>query len=133
VYACLCFANAYEDSLQSCFATVAAQTVQQVHLAIPQHPGGNHTTVLLLCFAAAAADGCMRCRVHTVLYEDLVAHPEQVARELLSVCGLGWEQAVLQFQATDRPVHTASMVQVRAASVALDTLCTQTRSPVYRR
>jgi hypothetical protein len=54
-------------------------------------------------------------RVHTVLYEDLVAHPEQVARELLSGCGLGWEQRVLQFQATDRPVHTASMVQVRPA------------------
>eukprot|EP00879_Flechtneria_rotunda_P017938 GHRR01018801.1.p1 GENE.GHRR01018801.1~~GHRR01018801.1.p1 ORF type:complete len:164 (+),score=39.54 GHRR01018801.1:96-587(+) len=52
-------------------------------------------------------------RIHTVLYEELVSQPEAVARSLLSACGLSWEPAVLQFQATERPVHTASMVQVR--------------------
>lgn len=52
-------------------------------------------------------------KVHTVLYEDLVAHPRAVAKELLERCGLEWEERVLQFQGTDRPVHTASMVQVR--------------------
>jgi hypothetical protein len=65
---------------------------------------------LLCCHGGTLA--ALHCRVRTVLYEDLVAHPEQVARELLSGCGLTWEQGVLQFQSTDRPVHTASMVQV---------------------
>lgn len=55
-------------------------------------------------------------RVHTILYEDLVAHPRAVAKDLLAVCGLDWKEGVLQFQATDRPVHTASMVQVGQAT-----------------
>jgi fumarate reductase subunit D len=70
------------------------------------------TALVLLLLPPLPVLNAMHRRVHTVLYEDLVAHPELVARELLSVCGLGWEQGVLQFQATDRPVHTASMVQV---------------------
>eukprot|EP00775_Hariotina_reticulata_P011563 gene11563-11707_t len=52
-------------------------------------------------------------RMHTVFYEDLVAHPEVVAKDLLAACGLDWEPAVLDFQQTDRPVQTASVVQVR--------------------
>lgn len=51
-------------------------------------------------------------RLHTVLYEELVVHPEAVARRLLDACGLDWEPGVLQFQHTERPVHTASMAQV---------------------
>jgi hypothetical protein len=65
-----------------------------------------------------------------VLYEDLVAHPEQVARELLSGCGLSWEQGVLQFQATDRPVHTASMVQVRCCACCCFHCVCRVRAPL---
>jgi hypothetical protein len=88
---------------------------------VPIH-ASEPTTDIRLYPTVAAADHTaifLYRRVHTVLYEDLVAHPEQVARELLSGCGLGWEQRVLQFQATDRPVHTASMVQVRLAVCAV--------------
>jgi uncharacterized protein Usg len=53
-------------------------------------------------------------RIHTVLYEDLVANPKAVARDLLAACGLDWEPAVLDFQQTDRPVQTASVVQVNS-------------------
>jgi hypothetical protein len=59
----------------------------------------------------AAAPG----RIHTVLYEDLVAHPEAAVRELLAACGLAYEPAVLKFheRAPGRGVHTASQAQVR--------------------
>lgn len=52
-------------------------------------------------------------KLHTVYYEDLVLNTEQVTRELLSACGLDWEDAVLSFHATERAVHTASVTQVR--------------------
>jgi hypothetical protein len=54
-------------------------------------------------------------RVHTVLYEDLVAHPEAAARELLAACGLEYEPGVLKFheRAGGQGVHTASQAQVR--------------------
>jgi hypothetical protein len=51
--------------------------------------------------------------VHKVLYEDLVQHPREVAQELLEVCGLPWEDKVLDFQQLARPVATASLAQVR--------------------
>ena len=50
--------------------------------------------------------------IHTVLYEDLVQHPREVAQELLQVCSLPWEEGVLDFQQLARPVATASLAQV---------------------
>jgi hypothetical protein len=56
-------------------------------------------------------------RVHTLLYEEVVAHPQQAAARLLSWCGLPWEEGVLSFHTSptsrDRPVLTASAAQVR--------------------
>lgn len=59
---------------------------------------------------AAAAPG----RMHTVLYEDLVAHPEEAIREVLAACGLAFEPSVLQFHdsAREQGIHTASQAQV---------------------
>ncbi|KAL6749787.1 P-loop containing nucleoside triphosphate hydrolase protein [Haematococcus lacustris] len=52
-------------------------------------------------------------RMHTLLYEELVAHPELAARRLLAACGLDWAPQVLRFHTLDRPVSTASLAQVR--------------------
>ncbi len=49
----------------------------------------------------------------TVDYEDIVRYPEQEARKLVAYCGLDWEDACLEFHKTDRPVTTASYLQVR--------------------
>ena len=52
-------------------------------------------------------------RVREQSYEALVAAPEAQIRELLEFCGLPFEQACLNFEATPRRVVTASAGQVR--------------------
>jgi hypothetical protein len=46
-------------------------------------------------------------------YEKTVADLEGVARRLVAWCGLAWEPTCLDFHRTERPVRTASAVQVR--------------------
>jgi len=48
-----------------------------------------------------------------VRYEDVVANLERQARRLIAHCGLEWEDRCLEFHQTQRPVHTASVTQVR--------------------
>lgn len=48
-----------------------------------------------------------------VRYEALVADPEREARRILAYCGLGWDDSVLRYYENPRPVHTASIAQVR--------------------
>jgi tetratricopeptide (TPR) repeat protein len=48
-----------------------------------------------------------------VQYEDLVGDLETQARRLVRYCGLGWDERCLSFHQTQRPVQTASLVQVR--------------------
>jgi tetratricopeptide (TPR) repeat protein len=46
-------------------------------------------------------------------YEDLVADFEPNVRAILAHCGLEWDDRCLDFHQTDRPVRTASSLQVR--------------------
>jgi tetratricopeptide (TPR) repeat protein len=46
-------------------------------------------------------------------YEELTAEPEAVIRRLIAYCGLEWDDRCLRFYETQRPVRTASMLQVR--------------------
>lgn len=48
-----------------------------------------------------------------VQYEDVVADFEANARRLLAFCGLPWDDAVLRFYETSRPIRTASYKQAR--------------------
>jgi hypothetical protein len=48
-----------------------------------------------------------------VQYEDLVADLETHARRIVAHCRLDWTDACLEFYKTERPVQTASVVQVR--------------------
>lgn len=52
-------------------------------------------------------------KIHVVVYERLVADPEQEIRALLEFCGLDFEPAVLEPHRTERTVSTASAAQVR--------------------
>jgi tetratricopeptide (TPR) repeat protein len=52
-------------------------------------------------------------RILDVRYEDLVADVEAQARRIISHCGLPWDDRCLAFHNTDRPIRTASAVQVR--------------------
>jgi tetratricopeptide (TPR) repeat protein len=51
--------------------------------------------------------------IHEINYEETVTDLESVARRLVSACGLDWEPACLEFHRTERPVRTASVMQVR--------------------
>ncbi|WP_292510142.1 sulfotransferase [Mesorhizobium sp.] len=51
--------------------------------------------------------------VHDVRYEDFVADQEGQTRALIAHLCLPWDDAVLSFHETDRPVRTASAAQVR--------------------
>jgi tetratricopeptide (TPR) repeat protein len=46
-------------------------------------------------------------------YEDTVSDLESTARRLIEACGLPWESACLDFHRTERPIRTASVMQVR--------------------
>lgn len=48
-----------------------------------------------------------------VRYEDVVADLEGNARRMLAFCDLPWDDAVLRFHETDRPIRTASYRQAR--------------------
>ncbi len=50
---------------------------------------------------------------YRVNYETLVSNPEVEIRKLLTFCGLSWEEACLHIEKNDKPVATASAVQVR--------------------
>ena len=52
-------------------------------------------------------------RILDVRYEDLVADLEREARRIIAHCGLAWDPRCLSFHDTDRPVRTASFLQVR--------------------
>jgi tetratricopeptide (TPR) repeat protein len=51
--------------------------------------------------------------MYEVRYEDNVADVEGQARKLISHLGLEWNENCLNFYNVDRPVHTASVTQVR--------------------
>lgn len=46
-------------------------------------------------------------------YESLVENPEEQIRQLLTFCGLEWQDSCLAFHRSDRTVRTASAMQVR--------------------
>jgi tetratricopeptide (TPR) repeat protein len=52
-------------------------------------------------------------RILDVDYEAIVAAPEDELRRVLNHCGLDYEPACLEFYKLDRPIKTASSVQVR--------------------
>lgn len=52
-------------------------------------------------------------RMLDVHYEDVVGDLEGQARRILAHCGLPWDERCLAFHETERPVRTASAMQVR--------------------
>ncbi len=65
--------------------------------------------VELMAHFDAVQPGC----VHRVIYEQMVAQPEQEIRRLLDHCGLPFEASCLSFHETNRGVLTPSAEQVR--------------------
>ncbi|NQV87841.1 MAG: sulfotransferase, partial [Woeseiaceae bacterium] len=53
--------------------------------------------------------------LHVVNYEELATEPKPVIENLLSYCGLSWEEACLKYYDNEQASTTASAVQVRDA------------------
>jgi hypothetical protein len=58
-------------------------------------------------------DAALPLRIHRVVYEELVANPEPIIRQLVDFCDLPWEDKCLEFHKNSRPVRTVSRSQVR--------------------
>jgi len=58
-------------------------------------------------------DSVLPGRVHRVFYERMVENTEHEVRQLLSYCGLPFEDGCLRFYENERAVRTASSEQVR--------------------
>ncbi len=52
--------------------------------------------------------------MHVVKYEELVTTPKPIIENLLSACGLSWEDACMKFYESAHAATTASAVQVRS-------------------
>jgi hypothetical protein len=48
-----------------------------------------------------------------VQYEQLVGGLKTEAKRIVEFCALDWDEACLSFYKTERPVRTASVIQVR--------------------
>lgn len=55
----------------------------------------------------------LHSNIKLVKYEQLVAAPEQIIKELVSYCDLDWQPQCLDFHLNTAPVSTASKMQVR--------------------
>jgi len=51
--------------------------------------------------------------IFNLQYEELTTDQEAVSRRLLAFCGLEWDDRCLRFHETNRPIRTASALQVR--------------------
>jgi len=56
---------------------------------------------------------CLPLPILEVVYEELVAEPEPVSRQLVNFCALPWDERCLRFYENPRPVRTVSKLQVR--------------------
>ena len=99
------------DPVDTCFSCYALNLVAQRYtfdvLELADYHRGY--TRLMDHWRSVLPEGWML----DVRYEDLVADLEGESRRLLAHCGLEWDETCLQFDATDRPVMTASFAQVR--------------------
>jgi tetratricopeptide (TPR) repeat protein len=97
------------DTCFSCFSTLFAE--DQPHLYDFGELGRYYRAYAALMehWYEVLPEGVML----EVRYGTLVADFEQQARRIVAHCGLGWDEACLAFYKTERPVRTASAVQVR--------------------
>lgn len=51
--------------------------------------------------------------VNTIQYEELIENQEPLSKEMLSFCGLAWEDECMEFHKSNRVVRTASLNQVK--------------------
>lgn len=97
------------DVFVSCFFTEFTDELQAFRTR------SEHFAAYARCYIDLMAhwNALLPGRIHTLRYEDMVAHFEDSARGLVAATGLDWHPDCLNYQATQRTVRTPSRWQVR--------------------
>lgn len=97
------------DTCMSCFSKLFADGQLQTYDLAELGRYYRHYRALMQHWRQVLPAG----RILDVRYEDVVADLEGQARRIIAYCNLKWDDRCLAFHETERPVHTASAVQVR--------------------
>jgi tetratricopeptide (TPR) repeat protein len=100
------------DPLDTCLSCFSKLFSDGVAMAFDLEELGRyyrHYARLMAHWRAVLPPGVML----EVRYEDVVQDLAGQARRIVAHCGLDWDDACLAFHRTERPVRTASVVQVR--------------------
>jgi hypothetical protein len=97
------------DTCLSCFSKLFAEGQNHTYDLAELGRYYRHYRILMSHWRQVLPPG----RILEVRYEDVVADLEGQARRIVGHCGLAWDKNCLSFHQTERPVFTASAVQVR--------------------
>jgi tetratricopeptide (TPR) repeat protein len=97
------------DTCLSCFSKLFATEQNHTYSLAELGRYYRHYQALMAHWHHALPAG----RILDVRYEDVVADLEVQAKRIIAHCGLEWDRRCLDFHETQRPVRTASAVQVR--------------------
>jgi tetratricopeptide (TPR) repeat protein len=97
------------DQMLSCWSLLFSQNQEYAYDAQEMRRYARAYRKLMEHWRAVLPSGLML----GVRYESLVAEPEAQTRRILAHCGLEWDDQVLRFWESRRPVKSASMFQVR--------------------
>ena len=97
------------DTCLSCFSKLFAEEQNHTYDFAELGRYYRHYQALMAHWHRVLPPG----RILDVRYEDVVADLEGQARRIIAHCGLNWDPRCLAFHQTERPVLTASVVQVR--------------------
>jgi tetratricopeptide (TPR) repeat protein len=100
------------DALDTCFSCYSTQFTGRQDFSWDLTEAGRYYrayAALMEHWRAILPPGIML----DVRYEDVVANFEANARRMLAFCDLPWNDAVLRFYETSRPIRTASFRQAR--------------------
>ncbi|HTU24913.1 MAG TPA: sulfotransferase [Pirellulales bacterium] len=96
------------DTCVSCFSKLFTGQDFSYDLAELGHYYRQYATLMAHWRAVLPAGAMLE-----VAYEEIVGDLETQARRLIEFCGLEWDERCLAFHQTNRPIATASKVQVR--------------------
>ena len=106
------FIHCVRDPLDTCFSCFTTQFTGRQDFSWDLAEAGRYHRAyasLVEHWRAILPPGIML----DVVYEDVVADLEGNARRILAFCDLPWNDAVLRFYETSRPIRTASYKQAR--------------------
>jgi tetratricopeptide (TPR) repeat protein len=106
------FIHCTRDAIDTCFSCYTTLFTGRQDFAFDLTEAGRYYRAYLTLvehWRAILPPGVML----DISYEDVVADLDGNARRMLDFCDLGWDDAVLRYYETSRPIRTASFKQAR--------------------